>query len=268
MRAEEKRYNRSGNQIHDPYYEYDYDGRHYSCDPQQGRDGAVKGPGKRRGICLPILIVLMILAVGAAVTTAKLLRTGENAAVTAAKLLRTGDKSDMEASLPADPSSVEVPDWIQQDFLRVNEYSRPGTPLETINGIVVHYVGNPGTTAAQNRSYFDGLADSGETYASSHFVIDTDGTVIQCIPLNEIAYCSNQRNEDTISIECCHQDESGQFTEAELDSLTRLIRWLANEFRLDEEDVLRHYDVTGKDCPKYFVDHPDEWAAYLDKVFG
>jgi len=245
----------SGNQIYDPYYEYDYENDYYGYDPRQNRAaGPVKRRGKRGVPCFPLLVVLLILAVGAAVT--------------AAKLLRPAGEEIPEVPPPVDPSAAEVPEWIQQDFLRVNEFSRPGTPLEKINGVVVHYVGNPGTTAAQNRSYFDGLADSGETSASSHFIIDTDGTVIQCVPLNEIAYCSNQRNEDTISIECCHLDESGQFTETELDSLTRLIRWLANEFRLDKEDIIRHYDVTGKECPKYFVDHPDEWTAYLDEVFG
>ena len=25
------------------------------------------------------------------------------------------------------------------------------------------------------------------------------------------------------------------------------------------EQVIRHYDVTGKECPKYYVDHPDAW---------
>ncbi|MFR8755306.1 MAG: hypothetical protein ACLVG5_00555 [Clostridium sp.] len=36
---------------------------------------------------------------------------------------------------------------------------------------MVHYTANPGTTAQQNRDYFEGLKDSHETHASSHFVI-------------------------------------------------------------------------------------------------
>ena len=44
-----------------------------------------------------------------------------------------------------------VPEWIEQDFLPVNDYSRPGTSLGSVNGIVVHYTGNPGTTAEQNK---------------------------------------------------------------------------------------------------------------------
>ena len=163
---------------------------------------------------------------------------------------------------------IELPDWVKQDLLPVNDYSRPGTPLERVDGVVVHYVGNPGTTAEQNRSYFKNLAQTHETYASSHFLIGMDGTVILCVPLDEIAYCSNQRNEDTISIECCHPDETGEFTPETLESLTSLLRWLSETFEIEREQVIRHYDVTGKICPKYFVDHPEEWETYLDQVFG
>ena len=46
------------------------------------------------------------------------------------------------------------------ELLDYNEYSRPGTALEKVNGIVVHYTANPGTTAQQNRDYFEGLAQS------------------------------------------------------------------------------------------------------------
>ncbi len=114
---------------------------------------------------------------------------------------------------PAIPGEITIPDWILQDILPVNEYSRPGIVLSEVNGVVVHYTGNPGTTAEQNRSYYKNLAETKETYASSHFVIGMDGKIIQCVPLDEIAYCSTQRNDDTISIECCHSDDTGQFSQ-------------------------------------------------------
>ncbi len=163
------------------------------------------------------------------------------------------------ASLPD-----EVPAWVDQELLPINPYSRPGTPLEAVNGVVIHYTGNPGTTAEQNRSYFAGLALSHETYASSQFLIDMDGSVIQCVPVNEIAYCSSQRNADTLSIEVCHPDESGRFTEETQASLTRLVQWACDTYGLARDQILRHYDVTGKECPRYFVDHPDAWETFLD----
>ena len=122
---------------------------------------------------------------------------------------------------PTIPGEVTIPDWVIQNILLINEYSRPGIELSEINGVVVHYTGNPGTTAEQNRSYYKNLAETKETYASSHFVIGMDGKIIQCVPLDEIAYCSNQRNDDTISIECCHSDDTGQFSQATLESVLK-----------------------------------------------
>ena len=163
----------------------------------------------------------------------------------------------------AQQQTPQTPDWVTVELLPVNPYSRPGIPLEQVNGIVIHYVGNPGTTAAQNHSYFENLAQTWETYASSHFLVGLEGEVIQNVPLDEIAYCSNQRNEDTISIECCHPDDSGAFNQATYDSLVRLTRWLMEAYDLDTDQVIRHYDVTGKICPKSFVENPEEWEQFL-----
>ena len=49
------------------------------------------------------------------------------------------------------------------ELLTINEYSRPALALEQVNGIVIHYTANPGTTAIQNRSYFENLAETHET---------------------------------------------------------------------------------------------------------
>lgn len=162
--------------------------------------------------------------------------------------------------------SGSLPDWIQEDLLPVNPYSRPGEALEQVNGIVVHYVGNPGTSAAQNHSYFKNLATSGETYASSHFLIGLEGEIICNVPLDEIAYCTGPRNGDTISIECCHPDDTGAFTQATYDSLVRLVRWLMEEYRLGPDQVIRHYDVTGKECPLYYVRNPQAWESFLSDL--
>ncbi len=156
---------------------------------------------------------------------------------------------------------------VSEMFLTKNEYSRPGTKLKWVNGIVIHYTANPGTTARNNRDYFEGLKDSKETSASSHFIIGLHGEVIQCIPLNEIAYASNKRNKDTISIECCHPDESGKFNDATYDSLVKLTAWLCGKYNLKQDNIIRHYDVTGKICPKYFVEHEDAWKRLKEDVF-
>ena len=163
---------------------------------------------------------------------------------------------------------VAVPDYVQQDFLTVNPWSRPGTPLEKIDGVVIHYVGNPNTTAQANRNYFEFLSSGEEgTYASSHFIVGLEGEVLQCIPLTEIAYASNIRNADTVAIEVCHPDETGAFSDASYRRAVELTAWLCREFGLDPmEDVIRHYDVTGKICPRYYVDHPEAWESFLADV--
>ena len=159
-------------------------------------------------------------------------------------------------------------DWIIPAFLPINEFSRPGDLIGEVNAIVIHYIGNPSTSAMQNRNYFANLAVTGETSASSNFIIGLDGEIIQCVPVDEVAYASNYRNMDTISIENCHPDESGEFTEETYASAVRLTAWLCGAFGLTADDVLRHYDVTDKECPKYFVDNEEAWEKFKGDVMA
>lgn len=155
---------------------------------------------------------------------------------------------------------------IDVQLLTVNEYSRPGTKTERINGIVIHYTANPGSTAMQNRNYFEGLKDSHITKASSHFIVGLDGEIVQCIPTWEEAYASNDRNPDTVSIETCHPNEDGKYTQATYKSMVQLTAWLCKKFDLTEKDVIRHYDITGKICPKYFVEDEAAWEKFREDV--
>ena len=178
----------------------------------------------------------------------------------AVMLLRRGSPS-----LPGE--GVALPEYVEADYLVKNEWSRPGTPLEEVNGVVIHYVGNPGTSAQANRNYFNNLALTHETYASSHFVVGLEGEVIACVPLTEVAYASNDRNADTISIEVCHGDDTGRYSDVTYKKVVELTAWLCETFDLDpREDVIRHYDVTGKICPKFYVEHPEAWEALKEDV--
>lgn len=163
----------------------------------------------------------------------------------------------MVQGLPAEVFAAH-PDW-KEDFLTPNEYSRPGDPLSQVKNIFVHYTANPGTSAAQNRSYFEQQKDTHERSVSAHFIIGYEGEVIQCIPLDEIAYAVQTRNEDSISIECCFLAEDGSFTKATYDSLIGLLAWLTDSYDLAPDDILRHYDCGGKKCPLYYTENPQEW---------
>ena len=166
-----------------------------------------------------------------------------------------GDEKGFDKYIPEPPAYT-------RELLTVNAYSRPGTPLEQVNGIVIHYTGNPGTTAYQNRSYFEGLSETKQTKASSHFIVGLSGEILMCVPLEEIAYASNERNADTIAIECCIDNEAGRFTEETYNALVELTAWLIGKYDLTMDDVIRHYDITGKNCPKYFVEHESAWDDF------
>lgn len=222
----------------------------------------------RSAIILLLAFMIVLMICGVLYIKEHLARVPDNES--SAGDMETDDSTLSEPPIvpiePTIPGEVTIPDWVVQDILPINEYSRPGIELSEVNGVVVHYTGNPGTTAEQNRSYYKNLAETKETYASSHFVIGMDGKIIQCVPLNEIAYCSNQRNDDTISIECCHSDDTGQFSQATLDALVQLLNWLIKTYGLSRDDILRHYDVIGKECPYYFVKHPDAWEGLLNSL--
>ena len=156
---------------------------------------------------------------------------------------------------------------ITQMLLTPNEYSRPGDELKKVNGIVIHYVGNPGTSAENNRNYFENLKDTKERSASSHYIVGLEGEIIQCVPLEEISYASNSRNYDTIAIECCHPDTTGKFNSMTYEALVELTAALCKSYKLDPmTDILRHYDVSGKECPVYYVQNESEWNYFLLQV--
>lgn len=187
-------------------------------------------------------------------------------------LWKQEEQADMEAAMMLDQEQQFIDDnksekpVIEEKFLTPNEYSRPGEPLPEVTEIFVHYTANAGTSAAQNRSYFENLGITGETSASAHFVIGFDGEIIQCLPLDEIGYAVMEHNYNSVSIECCYLREDGKFEDATYDSLIKLIGWLLSEYDLGPSAVKRHYDSNGKLCPKYYVEHEDEWEQLVKDV--
>ncbi|MCM1102433.1 MAG: N-acetylmuramoyl-L-alanine amidase [Clostridium sp.] len=232
---------------------------------EERRRAAIQAKARRRRLRRQRMMLLSAMSCGIAVvillTVFLCLRGGTQAAEpVGARLEQESANKAPEKVIQGIEASVfeRHPEWTE-DFLTVNEYSRPGDALTEVNSIFVHYTANPGTSAAQNRSYFESLKDTGERSASAHFIINYDGEILQCIPLDEIAYAVRTRNADSLSIECCYWKENGEFTEETYDSLLVLLKWLTEAYDLDVDDILRHYDCGGKECPLYYVDHPDEW---------
>ena len=162
-----------------------------------------------------------------------------------------------------DPSGIVIPDWITVDLIHINNVSRPAIALDEVHDIAIHYVANPGSSAKANRDYFDSLdnpaVEGAGRQASAHLIVGLEGEVVQCLPLNELAYAVRSRNPDTISIEVCHPDETGKFSDVTYNTLVKLTAWLLQQKGLTPDHVIRHFDCDGKACPLYYVENEDAW---------
>ena len=87
-------------------------------------------------------------------------------------------KDPLEVALKLDETE-DYPEWIDVQFIDEGNPSRTGEELDGVNDIVIHYVGNPGTTAQQNRDFYN----QAESDVCSHFVVGMDGEIIMCLPL-------------------------------------------------------------------------------------
>ena len=67
---------------------------------------------------------------------------------------------------------------IQERLLTINPYSRSGEKQNKIENIVIHWVGNAGSSALANRNYFENLKNTHATYASSHYIVGLNGEII------------------------------------------------------------------------------------------
>lgn len=164
---------------------------------------------------------------------------------------------------------------IKEMFITPNPYSRPQKKIGQIKNIVIHWIGNAGTTAENNAKYFDGLKvgkknSTGDyIYASSHYIIGNDGVVVRCVPESEVAYHASKANSYSIGVEICHPDWAGKPTEKAYDSLVNLLVELCRRYKLEPtQAIIRHYDVTGKTCPKYYVEDVGAFKKLKEKVKG
>ena len=156
---------------------------------------------------------------------------------------------------------------IKEMLITPNKWSRPQTKIGIIKNIVVHWIGNAGSTAENNAKYFNSLKDGRGTYASSHYIIGNDGVVIRCVPENEVAYHASSANSYSIGIEVCHPDNTGKYTDLAYKSLIELLVDLCNRYKLEPmKAIIRHNDVTGKDCPRYYVKNQSEWKKLKQDV--
>ena len=179
---------------------------------------------------------------------------------------------------------------IKEKLLPLNQFSRPGYIRAETLGIVYHWTGAAGQENYVTRRFFELLAkqdekdDKPDHYGSAHYIIGIDGEIIRCIPDDEVAYhvgaasytdlakidfpaYTTNKNRGTpnwcmIGIEMCHKDWSGEFTDETLRSAIELGVLLLHQNRIPPGMIYRHYDITGKLCPKWFVEHEMDWTAF------
>lgn len=156
-------------------------------------------------------------------------------------------------------------------------YSRT---TKNIAWLVVHFTANDGDSDEANAKYFE----NNIVKASAHYFIDDD-SVTQSVPDNYVAYSVGGNkypntkggkyfticnNTNSLNIELCDTVKNGK---NDLSAKTRanaieFIKQKVKKYKIDRNHVIRHYDVTGKNCPKYFVEDETSWNEFLDDIFG
>ena len=145
---------------------------------------------------------------------------------------------------------------------RANYGGKRTSPIEYI---VIHYTANLGDTAKNNADYFAREI----VKASAHYFVDETETW-NSVPEDSIAYHVGakqyfhpaSRNANSIGIEICMQDKQGRLRQASIDRAAQLVRDLMAKYDVPADRVIRHYDVTHKNCPAPMVSDRALWAAF------
>lgn len=147
-----------------------------------------------------------------------------------------------------------------------------------IKYLVYHYTANDGDTDEANANYFK----NNIVEASAHYFVD-DNSITQSVPDDYVAWsvggskyantnggkfhgiCTNY---NSISIELCDNVRNGvyDFTPNTLNNAVELGRMLMKKYNIPLDRVIRHYDVTGKICPKPFVDNERAWIEFKKRL--
>ncbi len=137
-----------------------------------------------------------------------------------------------------------------------------------IKFIVIHYTANKNDTAYNNTRYFKD-SDRG---ASAHYFVDGSETW-RCVRDRDVAWhCGAKtyrhpscRNENSLGIELCtsYSADRGYYISADTEQRgLELTRELMGLYGIPAENVVRHYDVTGKNCPAPWVVNESEWNRF------
>lgn len=166
-------------------------------------------------------------------------------------------------------SSKAVFNYVVYDALKVHVSKSANRPIKYI---VIHYTGSGNSRtgrATSTKKTFESRS------ASADFCID-DTTIVQFTPDIRNYYCwhcgdskyvgtkgakfyGKCTNKNSIGIEICstnttgdfdHSNHSGwKYTDSVLNLAVKLVKDLMRQFNIPSDNVIRHYDVSGKHCP-------------------
>jgi N-acetylmuramoyl-L-alanine amidase len=132
-----------------------------------------------------------------------------------------------------------------------------------IKYIVIHYVGAV-NTAQNNGNYFKNV----NRQASAHYFID-ENDCVQVVEDKDVAWHSGKydMNLKSIGIEmCCKNNGQWYFEQATVDNTIELVKELMVKYNIPVENVIRHYDVTGKICPEPYVRDVQAWNNFKNRL--
>lgn len=154
-----------------------------------------------------------------------------------------------------------------KDITNINRTSSTNRKIEYL---VIHYVGAV-STAKNNSAYFKNIYRG----ASAHYFVD-DNEIVQVVEDTDIAWhCGNDvyyngaRNSNSLSIEmCCYKMSNGNLnvTEKTESNTVELAKELIKKYNIPINNVVRHYDVTRKNCPAPMVDSKERWKKFKNKL--
>ncbi len=138
-----------------------------------------------------------------------------------------------------------------------------------IEWLVIHYTANysKGANAAMHFSYFNG----GNRASSADFFVDdksiwqiNDYTKFYCWSVGDAKKPTPIKNRNSISIEMCVNVDS-DFNKT-VQNTIELVKYLMQELNIDIEHVVRHFDVSGKSCPKMYVEDERAWLMFKTQL--
>ena len=141
--------------------------------------------------------------------------------------------------------------------------------------IVIHYTANNGDTAKGNTDYFK----SKDRGSSANYFVDEYSPIWQCVEDNQMSWAVGDGgshpkipcyNCNSISIELCSRiDSNGNyyFLQRTIENAAWLTLKLMNKYGIPLKNVVRHYDVSGKLCPRPFLSN-SAWNAFKDLIIS